>query len=201
MLRLSILLLLALICVAERPQAQSRTLDIYWVDVEGGAATLFVAPSGESMLIDTGFGRRRSRRRAHRRGGQSRRAAAHRSRGDQPLPHRPRRRPGRAGEADPTGPYLQPRRQDRAREPEMARRGTRHGRRSEDDREAGRPRAAVGRRGADRRLGRGADRAAAARRRTRMRSAPPRRRRRRPGSRTSGWWARTCVTATSPSWR
>jgi hypothetical protein len=35
--------------------AQPRTLDIYWVDVEGGAATLIVAPSGESMLVDTGF--------------------------------------------------------------------------------------------------------------------------------------------------
>jgi beta-lactamase superfamily II metal-dependent hydrolase len=35
--------------------AQSRTLDIYWIDVEGGAATLFVSPSGESMLIDTGY--------------------------------------------------------------------------------------------------------------------------------------------------
>jgi competence protein ComEC len=35
--------------------AQARaTLDIYVVDVEGGNATLFVAPSGESMLIDTG---------------------------------------------------------------------------------------------------------------------------------------------------
>jgi competence protein ComEC len=35
--------------------AQSRTtLDIYVVDVEGGNATLFVAPSGESLLIDTG---------------------------------------------------------------------------------------------------------------------------------------------------
>ena len=52
MLRLLILLLVTL---AARPHAQSRTLDIYWVDVEGGAATLFVAPSGESMLIDTGF--------------------------------------------------------------------------------------------------------------------------------------------------
>ncbi len=31
-----------------------RTLDIYVVDVEGGNATLFVAPSGESVLIDTG---------------------------------------------------------------------------------------------------------------------------------------------------
>src|SRR5580692_199776 len=34
--------------------AQTRTtLDIYVVDVEGGNATLFVAPSGESVLIDT----------------------------------------------------------------------------------------------------------------------------------------------------
>jgi len=33
---------------------QARTLDIYVVDVEGGNATLFVAPSGESVLIDTG---------------------------------------------------------------------------------------------------------------------------------------------------
>jgi len=37
--------------------AQSRTtLDIYVVDVEGGNATLFVTPSGESLLIDTGNG-------------------------------------------------------------------------------------------------------------------------------------------------
>ncbi|PYQ68882.1 MAG: MBL fold metallo-hydrolase, partial [Acidobacteria bacterium] len=35
--------------------AQSRNLEIYWIDVEGGAATLIVSPSGESMLIDTGF--------------------------------------------------------------------------------------------------------------------------------------------------
>jgi competence protein ComEC len=41
------------------PGAQSRgskTLDIYIVDVEGGNATLFVTPSGESVLIDTGNG-------------------------------------------------------------------------------------------------------------------------------------------------
>jgi beta-lactamase superfamily II metal-dependent hydrolase len=31
-------------------------LDIYLVDVEGGNATLFVGPSGESLLIDTGNG-------------------------------------------------------------------------------------------------------------------------------------------------
>src|SRR4029453_11256601 len=36
-------------------QAQSSNLEIYWIDVEGGAATLLISPSGESMLIDTGF--------------------------------------------------------------------------------------------------------------------------------------------------
>jgi beta-lactamase superfamily II metal-dependent hydrolase len=37
--------------------AQPRTtLDIWVIDVEGGNATLFVAPSGESVLIDTGNG-------------------------------------------------------------------------------------------------------------------------------------------------
>ena len=37
-------------------QRAARTLDIYVVDVEGGNATLFVSPSGESLLIDTGNG-------------------------------------------------------------------------------------------------------------------------------------------------
>ncbi len=32
----------------------AQTLDIYIVDVEGGNATLFVSPSHESLLIDTG---------------------------------------------------------------------------------------------------------------------------------------------------
>ena len=37
--------------------AQARTtLDIYVVDVEGGNATLFVTPAGESVLIDAGNG-------------------------------------------------------------------------------------------------------------------------------------------------
>ena len=34
--------------------SQDGRLDIYWVDVEGGAATLIVTPAGESILIDTG---------------------------------------------------------------------------------------------------------------------------------------------------
>ncbi len=30
------------------------TLDIYWIDTEGGGATLIVSPEGESVLVDTG---------------------------------------------------------------------------------------------------------------------------------------------------
>ena len=36
-------------------QAQKKPLDIYFLDTEGGQATLFVSPSGQSMLVDTGF--------------------------------------------------------------------------------------------------------------------------------------------------
>ena len=47
--------------------AQTRTtFDIYVVDVEGGNATLFVAPSGESLLIDTGNGGQAAARDADR---------------------------------------------------------------------------------------------------------------------------------------
>ena len=35
-------------------QSPTKTLQIYYVDTEGGQATLFVAPSGESLLVDTG---------------------------------------------------------------------------------------------------------------------------------------------------
>jgi beta-lactamase superfamily II metal-dependent hydrolase len=33
----------------------AETLDVYFVDVEGGQATLLVSPSGESMLVDAGW--------------------------------------------------------------------------------------------------------------------------------------------------
>jgi competence protein ComEC len=33
--------------------SEKKNLEIYWIDAEGGAATLIVAPSGESMLVDT----------------------------------------------------------------------------------------------------------------------------------------------------
>ena len=39
---------------AQQP-AQKKPLDIYFLDTEGGQATLFVSPSGQSMLVDTGF--------------------------------------------------------------------------------------------------------------------------------------------------
>ena len=35
--------------------AQTGTLEIYWIDVEGGAATLIVSPTGESLLYDAGW--------------------------------------------------------------------------------------------------------------------------------------------------
>src|SRR5258705_4179581 len=51
------LLGLCLAGVAPLLRAQTgKSLNIYVVDVEGGNATLFVAPSGESVLIDTGNG-------------------------------------------------------------------------------------------------------------------------------------------------
>src|SRR5947209_11234222 len=31
-----------------------QRLDVYWIDVEGGASTLLVTPAGETVLIDTG---------------------------------------------------------------------------------------------------------------------------------------------------
>ena len=47
----------ALLVVSPAAQTRAgRTLDIYVIDVEGGNATLFVSPSGESVLIDTGNG-------------------------------------------------------------------------------------------------------------------------------------------------
>lgn len=54
--KLVILMLLTGIAFGQprRPQ-RPRTLDIYWIDVEGGAATLIVSPTGESLLVDTGF--------------------------------------------------------------------------------------------------------------------------------------------------
>jgi beta-lactamase superfamily II metal-dependent hydrolase len=50
----SVFLLSAAAAVAQTPAG--KTFDIYVIDVEGGNSTLFVAPSGDSTLIDTGTG-------------------------------------------------------------------------------------------------------------------------------------------------
>jgi beta-lactamase superfamily II metal-dependent hydrolase len=39
----------------ERTTAAPRTLDLYFIDVEGGAATLIITPAGQSVLIDAGW--------------------------------------------------------------------------------------------------------------------------------------------------
>ena len=41
--------------------AQQATLDIYWIDVEGGAATLIVTPEREAVLMDAGWDREDAR--------------------------------------------------------------------------------------------------------------------------------------------
>jgi hypothetical protein len=52
----NLLLSVSLVIVTALPAvAAPKTLDIYFIDVEGGAATLIVTPVGESMLIDSGF--------------------------------------------------------------------------------------------------------------------------------------------------
>ena len=51
----SILLIGLTLVLSGTAAAQPRNLDIYWVDVEGGAATLIVSPSGESLLYDAGW--------------------------------------------------------------------------------------------------------------------------------------------------
>jgi competence protein ComEC len=41
--------------LASGPAPAAQTLDVYFIDTEGGQSTLFVSPSGESMLVDTGW--------------------------------------------------------------------------------------------------------------------------------------------------
>jgi len=48
-------------CAAAVAAAAGRPLEIYFIDVEGGAATLLVTPAGEAVLIDTGYGQREGR--------------------------------------------------------------------------------------------------------------------------------------------
>lgn len=45
--------LFVLLAAAATAVAASGKLEIYWIDAEGGAATLIVGPSGDSLLVDT----------------------------------------------------------------------------------------------------------------------------------------------------
>src|SRR6266568_582441 len=50
------LLLISSVLIASTwAAAAGKALQIYFVDVEGGQATLFVIPTGESLLVDTGW--------------------------------------------------------------------------------------------------------------------------------------------------
>lgn len=52
---MKLLLPVAVLMVSAGLLPAAKNLEIYFIDVEGGQATLFVSPGGESMLVDTGF--------------------------------------------------------------------------------------------------------------------------------------------------
>src|SRR6266849_1699227 len=51
----SLSLVFVSVALAMPPGDAQKPLQIYFVDVEGGQATLFVTPAGQSLLIDTGW--------------------------------------------------------------------------------------------------------------------------------------------------
>ncbi len=54
-LRLSVYVVLLLVAYPLMAAPAAKPLQIYFVDVEGGQATLIVTPQGQSLLIDTGW--------------------------------------------------------------------------------------------------------------------------------------------------
>jgi len=60
------ILFAALLCLAPLAQGADKTLDIYWIDSEGGGSTLIVTPEGESVLVDTGNPGGRDPQRIHK---------------------------------------------------------------------------------------------------------------------------------------
>ncbi|PWU09985.1 MAG: MBL fold metallo-hydrolase [Terriglobia bacterium] len=46
----------ALLLVPAGVLSAAKSLEIFFIDVEGGQSTLFVSPSGETLLMDTGYG-------------------------------------------------------------------------------------------------------------------------------------------------
>lgn len=51
---IAVVLAATLAATALRAQRPREALDIYFVDTEGGQSTLYVAPSGQTLLVDTG---------------------------------------------------------------------------------------------------------------------------------------------------
>src|SRR5580704_18442408 len=49
------LFMLAFLDMTATGSAKSKSLQVYFIDVEGGQSTLFVSPSGQSLLVDTGW--------------------------------------------------------------------------------------------------------------------------------------------------
>lgn len=56
-----VLITVLLIAVFAGVAFATRTVEIFFIDVEGGQSTLIVTPSGESLLIDAGYGGREGR--------------------------------------------------------------------------------------------------------------------------------------------
>lgn len=54
--RLAAYVFAALLVTVPVAAQSAKTLEIYFIDVEGGQATLFVTPAHESLLVDTGWG-------------------------------------------------------------------------------------------------------------------------------------------------
>jgi len=63
---LVIVIALGLCLAGQACKTRGGTLDIYWVDVEGGGGTLIVTPSGESVMIDAGLPGERDPGRIHK---------------------------------------------------------------------------------------------------------------------------------------
>jgi competence protein ComEC len=55
-MRLLSSILLCAACFVSSSLAAEKSLQIFFIDVEGGQSTLFVTPAGQSLLIDTGWG-------------------------------------------------------------------------------------------------------------------------------------------------
>jgi competence protein ComEC len=66
MRHIAVILLALAVAGPARAGSKDKKLDIYWIDVEGGAATLIVTPGGESVLVDAGNPGGRDPQRIHK---------------------------------------------------------------------------------------------------------------------------------------